>query len=356
MDLLFELLQIAIGKKTELSRIPDASEWYGIYNAALKQAVAGILFTGVERLPEQQRPPKELVVKWYAVVRNVENRNRRMNVATAKVAQHFLKDGFRNVILKGQGIATFYPQPLRRQSGDIDIWLEGTRDKILDYVRGIFPDTKALYHHVDFPAMKDVAIEVHFIPSFCFNPFTDRCLQFFFKEKALFDNYISLPDNAGCIAIPTEGLNRIFLLRHTLGHFLDDGIGLRQIMDYYYLLEKSEHPQADENEKQLLKKLGMYKFAGALMYVLNKIFLLPEKKMLVPMNVKEGVFLIKEMMQTGNFGHNDERCIANRAPKSHLWRFLLRQRYYMRMLKHYPGEVVWMTFFDIKRYLMSKKR
>lgn len=353
MNLFFELLQIALGHMAKLSRVPTEEEWKDIYGMACKQAIVGVMFTGVERLPQQQRPPKQMIMKWYATVSNIENRNRLMNKTAIDVSRRFQKDGFRNAILKGQGVATFYPQPLRRQSGDIDIWLEGTREKILSYVRHFVPNAEALYHHVEFPVLKDVAIEVHFTPSFCINPFTDKRLQKFFKKEAAYDNYIDLPENTGQIVFPTERLNRVFLMRHTYGHFVGEGIGLRQIMDYYYLLMSSSNPKADNEEQRLLKRLGMYKFAGALMYVLHHVFGLAEGKMLVPANEKEGKFLIEEIMQTGNFGHDDERTKGNRA-NSHIGRFLQRQCFYMRMLRHYPGEVMWMPYFDIKRFIKSK--
>ncbi|MFA4046230.1 nucleotidyltransferase family protein [Prevotella sp. PCHR] len=354
MKMFFELLQVAIGHRVSLSRTLTIEEWSDIYEMSLKQTIAGVMFSGVERLSEQQRPPREIILKWFSLVSRIEARNRRVNEVAVNVSRRLCRDGFRNVILKGQGVAAFYPQPLRRQSGDIDILLEGNRKDVIAYVRRFTPDVEALYHHIQFPVIADVEIEVHFIPSFCINPFTDRCLQRFFTEEASFDNHINLPGKVGEIAIPTERLNRIFLLRHTFGHFLSEGVGLRQITDYYYLLNNSKSKVGVE-EQQLLKRLGMYKFAGALMYVLHHIFRLEPERMIVPMNEKEGKFLLQEVMQTGNFGHEDTRIQGHKA-NSHIGRFLQRQCFYMRMLRHYPGEVVWMPYFDIKRFFTAKKR
>ena len=47
---------------------------------------------------------------------------------------------------------------------------------------------------------------------------------------------MSLPDGAGDIAVPTTAFNVIYQLTHLYHHFFDEGIGMRQIIDYYYVV------------------------------------------------------------------------------------------------------------------------
>ena len=237
MSLFFELIQLSLGRRDCFSLCPSEKEWGELFELAKMQALVGVLFSGVERLPEEQRPPKDILLKWFAMTEMIEKENRRMNDIAVRVQERFMKEGFRSCILKGQGVATLYPNPLRRQSGDIDIWLEGKRGRIIEYVQGICRPKKILWYHLDFTAVKDAEVEVHFMPSWMFNLFTDRRLQAWFKDRSeeMFENTTTLP-NGSLIHVPTQDFNIVYLLIHIYRHLFEEGIGLRQLMDYYFLL------------------------------------------------------------------------------------------------------------------------
>ena len=59
---------------------------------------------------------------------------------SAKVCRNFEQEGFRCCILKGQGNALLYPDPYMRTPGDIDIYLEGGRKRIMEYVNRVCPN------------------------------------------------------------------------------------------------------------------------------------------------------------------------------------------------------------------------
>ena len=133
--LFFELLRSGIGTGSELSATPTATQWEELFELSKRQTLVGIAFTGIEKLPAAQRPPKELLLKWYNHCQIIEKQNKVLNRQAVAVAKKFKEEGFGNIILKGQGIATLYPNPLRRTPGDIDIWLDTDRKSIMDYVR-----------------------------------------------------------------------------------------------------------------------------------------------------------------------------------------------------------------------------
>ena len=137
-EIFFELIRVALGTQDALTAVPSADEWRGMFDLARKQTLIGVCFTGVERLPETQRPPKELILQWWAMTRKIEERNCVMDERTEEATRFFRAHGFRTAILKGQGIAALYERKeekrkekseevgdlrLRRQSGDIDIWV-----------------------------------------------------------------------------------------------------------------------------------------------------------------------------------------------------------------------------------------
>lgn len=154
-------------------------EWGAIYQQAQKQALAGVLFDVVSALPKAQQPPKALLMKWYGMALQIRRRNLQLNVTAAKVYARFRKHGFRTAILKGQGMALLYPNPLSRTCGDIDIWVEGSRKRILKDLFGDGKRGRVLYHHTELFLPDQTELEVHFTPSWMNNFSTNYRLQHF---------------------------------------------------------------------------------------------------------------------------------------------------------------------------------
>ena len=86
----------------------------------------------------------------------------------------------------------------------------------------------------------DVAVEVHYIPRYMYAPKYDRLLQDFFREKAeeQFCNQVTLEGAEGTCAVPTVEFNLVQQLSHMMSHVMGEGIGLRQFIDYYYVLRQ----------------------------------------------------------------------------------------------------------------------
>lgn len=167
----------------------------------------------------------------------LEKANVRLNDAAIHVSEWFRKKGFRTCILKGQGNALMYPNPYSRTPGDIDIWVEGEDKRVISFVRSISPHEKACYHHIEFPSYKGVEVEVHYRPSFLLCFWHNRKLQKYYErvKEQQFSHRVMLGEQ-GEIAIPTAEFNLIFQLTHIYSHLMNEGIGLRQLVDYYYVL------------------------------------------------------------------------------------------------------------------------
>ena len=184
IDIFFSLIRCGIGKERSLPQNPTPQQWQELFEMAKKQTLTGIAFAGVERLPADQRPPKEIILQWYTLCESIKKKNAELDRKCAIVSQKFKSEGFENCILKGQGIAQLYPNPALRTPGDIDIWLAGGSKCILQYVRKFTPNEKPVYHHIDFPIAPGLDIEVHFTPSWMYSPFKNRKLQQFFSKNA----------------------------------------------------------------------------------------------------------------------------------------------------------------------------
>ncbi len=147
---IFQLLHVALGRSERLVEPMSDAQWTELLDTAKKQTLTGILMEGIKRLPADQQPETETMFAWLAAAERTKQNSRRLNKAAVMLSERLLKDGFHSVILKGQGVSLLYPDPLTRTPGDIDIWMEGGRDRIVRYIRHHFPDEPVVYHHMDF--------------------------------------------------------------------------------------------------------------------------------------------------------------------------------------------------------------
>lgn len=355
VELFFALVQCSLGKRESLPASPSPEEWEEIFSIVQKQTMTGITFAAVEKLPKEQLPPKTIIFKWYSLTEIIKKKNIELNKKCAIVSEKFCNEGFRNCILKGQGIARLYPNPLLRTPGDIDIWLEGGADKILAYVRKFIRETKPVYHHVDFPITKDLDIEIHFTPSWMYSPVGNRRLQNYFQEKSDSQFKNTIETKEGHFPAPTLEFNRIYILLHIYRHLFQEGIGLRQMLDYYFVLSQGFTKQEREECAGMLKKLNLTRFASAAMYVLQTIFHLEDKNLLLPANREDGEFLLGEIMEAGNFGKYDKRysIVSKENEAAH---FANSMKRIFRLSTRYTSETLWSPYFKVKHFFWRKKR
>lgn len=354
----FDFLRFCIGSAKEIPGSLKEVDWKELYAIAQKQALLGVLFYGIQRLPKELAPEQKLLMQWMVMAEQIRKQNIRLFQDSVKVCQNFENEGFANCILKGQGNALLYPDPYMRTPGDIDIYLSGGRKRVMQYINKVCPNQVMRYHHVDFPVMK-TAIEVHFAPSYMFFPVYNSRMQKWFKEvmDLQCSNVVTLPDGYGEITVPTTSFNVIYILSHLYRHIFTEGIGLRQLLDYYFVLVKwhtdltnltdsnKSLPQMTQINTDLdtlrheLKYLGLWKFAQAVMYVLHEVFGLSEDRMIAPMDEKEGRFLLDEIVRGGNFGQYDDR-MGSKVGESKIHRYFRMNLRNLRFVKHYPTEAL----------------
>ena len=353
-ELFFALIRCGIGKDTELPQTPSTEEWQEIFDMAKKQTLVGIAFAGIEAIPQEQRPPKSTLLQWYQLSQIIKKKNSELNRNCAAVSEKFRQEGFRNCILKGQGIAQLYPDPTLRTPGDIDIWLDGGCEKVLQYVRKFIPDCKPTYHHVDFPVSDKLDIEIHYRPSWSSSPFINNKLQAYFIQQSpeQFAHIIETPE--GSFPVANTAFNRIYILLHIYRHLFFEGIGIRQILDYYFVIMQEVTEEERREHVRLLKSFGLHKFTAAATYVMQHIFNLDESHMLVAPDRKEGEFLMKEIMTAGNFGQYDTRYKATeRGINAKRLRDITKRSY--TLLTHYHSETLWDPAFKTWHWFWRRK-
>ena len=354
-DDFFAFMRYCLGYKRNISNVVAGMEWQKLYSFVSKQAILGLCFDGIERLGEEypeelrQNPiGRELLMTWMGKAQQIRRQNMKVNTVASKLFLMLREDGFRCCILKGQGNALMYPNAYTRNPGDIDIWVNASREQITEHAKKHFEIGDDIrYHHIE-TSVDGVPVELHFFPGIMNNPIYNARLQKWFKRNADLQcsNVVSLPDGIGEIAIPTTAFNVVYQLTHLYHHFFDEGIGMRQIIDYYYvvisdylLVINDESLGIRDTLQRELKHLGLWKFAGAVMYVLHEALGLPEEKMIAPMDEKRGKLLLAEILNGGNFGRHFTKY-GHFTQQGMAKKYFLKIWKNMHFVRYYPAEAL----------------
>lgn len=343
----FDFLKYSLGSASFEAGHFAALDWNGLYDFAKRHSLTAVLFQGIERIAKSVDIPRETYLDWLGESVFIKQRNRILNRESVSLCSRLVGDGFKCCILKGQGVAMLYPDPFTRMGGDIDVWIipkdvRNARKSILDYLERDGLKVGLCYLHASVPEKNSVSVEYHFNPSFSYAPGANRRLQKYFIDKADIRE-AAIPEGVGTIFVPSNEFNLVFMLQHIYRHLFAEGIGLRQIVDYYYLLMKEQ--QAPDTLEATLKNLGLLRFSKGLMWVLQEVCALPTEKMIVAQDESEGRFLLDEILASGNFGNSDLRFGS--TPKSRLARGLRKIRRGYHMIAHYPNEVLWQLPFVV---------
>lgn len=353
-----QLLRFSIGATPEPPHPPTPAEWQTLFHIAKQQELTGVLLQGISHLPDGYPPPPfPLLMTWVGEGQMLHTLNEQLFQQTAQVYHRLRQDGFRACILKGQGNALLYPNAYARTPGDIDIWLSGGRQRIIAYADEHCPGQQVRYHHIDLPILPGAPVEAHFTPSFLHAPHHNRRLQAWFRQQAdeQFEHRVPWPTGEGeVIPVPTPQFNLVFLLSHLYHHVFTEGIGLRQLLDYYLTLR---HPSLTPAHRaaamHTIQRTGMAHFCAAIMHVLSRALALPPELMLCSPHAGEGERLFAEVMRGGNFGMYDDK-LGEKHGESKLRRNLRMELQNAALLFRYPTEVLCEPFFRTGIYLRRK--
>ena len=310
---------------------------------ARQQALVGVLNDAVHRLPENQLPPSGLREEWDEQTAKI-GRIYHLHEDHVKELEELLgRLGLHGCILKGTGLAHLYPNPERRMSGDIDLWIQGDRDSIIEtFENADFNVYEVLYKECKVGVFLDTEVEVHFHPSKMYNPFLNARLQRFFEENSPIRDDVP-------ISYPNARFNAVFCMAHIFHHYLEGGIGLRQLMDYYYVL-KELAPEDRGAVMKTLTRLGMKRFTASVMTCVQFNFGLEDEYLLCPPDRKRGGKLVNDIIAMGNFGVLDRRNYA-RDGESKWATFLRKNGRVFSNLRHYPREVIWSPFARVSQFV-----
>lgn len=343
-----------------------------LYNVSVKQAVAGVCFCGLQRLPENQLSelPKRLMMQWFALAEGIMKRNVQMNNRCIELLRMMNNEGLRCAILKGQGVAALYnsidgewPQlGLYRQSGDIDVWVDGGMDNALKWCRKKYGDVDFDYINAHVPVFKDVEVELHWRVGAMTNLFRNRRLQRWQEcgetEEMILggkaDLQLETPTSETSITVPSLEFNSFYLMLHCYHHMFESGLGMRQLMDYYFLLMKFHGTSRDSiaSINRMFREYGMERFVRAVMWIMQEVFCMERERLLCDPEESEGRYILAEVMVGGNFGHYDDRI--KKVGKGKWQSVFATLQHAIHLLKRYPSEALWMPVWMVYHFVWKR--
>jgi hypothetical protein len=350
-------------------------DWKELFNFGDQQAINGVLYHGLTKLQSTDpRPDKYTIFEWYSCYEQIKEDNQRIYGEVASLTSQLFRDGYKGCVLKGQGNAMMYPDPYMRTSGDIDMWTLPTKRRLaeygpiknetLDIIRYVLLHDKQAqieYHHIDYNLFNQTPVEIHYTPSFMGNLFYEYRMKRWFEKnkKEQFSKLYDVPGiEGGKLCFPTDKFNCIFQLSHIMHHFFFEGIGLRQVIDYYYLLKRGLNDDEKREIVHVIKWLNMSKFAQGLMWVLKEKLGLQSQFLYMEPNGKIGNLLFNEIVKSGNFGFWDERYDFSNLP---LYRQYILEIYRnLHYAIYFPSETIWgrplaRWWHMIYKYWLTKK-
>lgn len=362
VGLLFALLQVALGRRDRLGVIPTDDIWEKILAVAKKQSLVGVCFVGLQRLPIEERPNRRMIGRWMILADKLVAKNEKVTCECRTVVEMLREQGYDSCILKGQALHEYYPENMcrYRTPGDVDVWLKPfdedgktskgrklTNDERMAIIRyacetsgeGELP----IYHHIHCEGMlKDNLTELHFTPSYSINPFDNGRLQNFFNAEWMYRRECGYG-----FKVLSWKMNLVFMLSHIQRHVITEGIGLRQLLDYYMVLTSDKAECSREEVMEIIEYVGMKKLCGAVMYILRLVFRMDSSYLLCKPDKMRGHELLLDILEGGNFGQYNARVKGIYSGSSNLIRFYRAQKSSLRLFRSYPREVFWVPWSNV---------
>lgn len=371
MTNLIELIRVSVGRRYELSHVLTADEWAELYSEIRKQSLLGFCFAGIEALPKEQRPPRELTLNWIAQAEYMRMQYEFQCDALIKVIELLEKEGLKYRLLKGLALSELYRSddnpklcPQFRALGDFDLWVRGDEDRIVQFAGKYGKVGDMVYHHLDAGKIEGVEVELHFHPSSLKNVRANDRMQKWFDQCFMNPDMMDLKGKS--VKVNSLAFNRIYVLSHIYRHLLYEGVGLRQFMDYYFVLMASRrqsgtHWEYDKQQTRLLiRKFKMEHFSNAVTWVLLFIFapdaltggVNPDWTIGHP-DERRGRTLLNCMLKGGNFGMYD-KDLKYALGDFWLKRYVKRVLYDLKFIFQYPEEVLYRPVWFISEHCRKK--
>lgn len=359
--LFIELLQVSLGTRAELSRVPSAHEWDQLFLKAEDQAIIGLLLCGLERLSAEQLPPMSLKLQWIGEVQIGEATYRQHLKVIAKTFDCLKQGGVPVAFMKGVVCGSRYPLSERRSCGDIDFVVAG-KDfaRTLDLLEEIGTVDRGLIHEYHGMAFVDeVTLEPHYKVHNFQNPAVDHAMKEMCVE--VFPERLELLDLKGeKIPVFPAAFECALLVGHMVNHVYAEGLGLRQVVDFFYWLKVNGYRLSVVGEREEiwgnLRRMKMERAFRVFARICEEYLGLDAALLGLSYSDKEKQFahkMMEDVLRVGNFAHSVDYLGGNESLqplKSYFW--VVGRCCKLGYLC--PAEARWWPVSKVRRFLWKK--
>lgn len=337
---LCELLKMALTKEKDAKYVAlllDPVDLEKVISMAREHRVLPMLYDVLEEYLDERQP--KLLSKLQQAGEMVVKQSYRLLFLTKELTGLIQEQGIPVVVLKGCGVASYYPVPEYRKSGDVDLLFRSMEDvyavgKLLER-RGYFmKEEQHANHHIVYQGPDGIDLELHAMLA---EPFDNENVNQ--KMEELLPEYFETiqETNSMGITIPTtaDPLQALELLLHMLQHFLRAGFGLKLLADWVVFWNQVREEETAKQFTALAEECGVSGFAKAVTLLCEKYLGLT--KMHIYGDNLEAEFskgyaeqFLMDIIQAEEFGKADKnRMVALR--KRSLWGYVKEFHYQMRM-------------------------
>ena len=208
-----------------------------IFELAARQSTLPLVYSAVLAIPEINLPEK-LKAQMSLVVDKCAKSHRAANTVIAFVTSDLEAAGIPSVLLKGQGIASYYPVPELRQAGDIDIYVGSANyAKACEIMGARFPKAEDdSDKHACFHVGGSLYLELHEFTEVLHPERLNRTYQAISDEGTASANAVAHNLNGADIPTPEDTFNAFYIFNHLWEHTRSMGIGIRQLCDWAMFL------------------------------------------------------------------------------------------------------------------------
>ncbi|MBQ9231462.1 MAG: nucleotidyltransferase family protein, partial [Prevotella sp.] len=295
---------------------------------------------GVEKLSDsEQYPPRKLLLSWIRVSVKIKQRNELIDSRSREMLEMLSETNIHACLLKGQGMACYYPLDVRklRQPGDIDVYADCSRERIDSFAQTHGTNKISWnYRHIHLHIWKDTLVELHYRIEYFYNPFKNLKFQQFLRNNK---EHLFYAESA--FVAPSLTMNLFYALLHIYNHVLSSRIGLKQVIDYYFLLMNANGEfgcfNNGETVLNVLRQFGLERFTGGMMWLLHEVTGIERKYMLCDPIEDDGKFILRKIIMPDN---DDKGISQNYAVKDHdVMSFIIKRSFILS--RKYPSDSLW---------------